>query len=89
MARQRARQSAWGDDGPRREWFTVETADGNAVGGVDGVFDFDSEEEALRVVQNLVVEVGKSLTVVRYVRAHMGTYQAVTKIEKVEEVSTG
>lgn len=68
----------------RSEWFTVETDEGVAVGGLDNVFDFEDEESALRVVQNLVAEVGKPLTVVGYSRVTLGTYAAVTKIERVD-----
>lgn len=85
MARQRNRTAAVSSEGElREEWFTVETPEGNAVGGVDGLFDVDSKEDALRMVENLVTEVGKPLTVVRYTRAALGTYAAITKVERVD-----
>lgn len=68
----------------RDEWFTVETSEGNAIGGLDGVFDWDSEDEALHVLRNLVVESGKVLTVVGYTRTQLGSYGAVTKVEKID-----
>lgn len=85
--RQRNRTAAVDHDSGeiRDEWFTVETEDGVAVGGLDNVFDFESEQEALRVVKNLVVEAGRPLTVVGYTRAELGTYQAVMKIEEVRK----
>jgi hypothetical protein len=82
-ARQRARTAAWDEKGAREVWVTVETDEGNAVGGVDGRFDFDSEEEAVEVVQKLAVEVGKPLSVVAYDRRVIATYAAVTRIEKI------
>ncbi len=85
MARQRNRNAPMGEDGVFLEvWFTVETEEGNAVGGVDAVFDFESEEDALRVVQNLAVDVGKPLKVVGYTRSLLGTYAAVTSVEKID-----
>lgn len=84
MAKQLNRQTPWGEDGPMDEWFTAETPDGNPVGGLDGVFHFDSEETALGVVRNLIADVGKPLTVVGYTRVALGTYRAVMKVEKVE-----
>lgn len=85
-ARQRNRTAAVTADGEiREEWFTVETPEGNAVAGVDNVFDFDSESEALQVVKNLVGDVGKPLTVVGYARSELGTYAAVTRIERMDE----
>lgn len=84
-ARQRNRTAAISGEGEiRSEWFTVETSDGNAVAGLDNVFDLESEEDALQVVQALVAEVGKPLTVVGYSRVALGTYAAVTKIERVD-----
>jgi hypothetical protein len=87
MARQRARTAAWngGPDGDqaRETWVTVETADGVAVGGVDGRFDFDNEAEALKVLHNLAAEVNKPLSVIAYSREVLATYAAVTRIEKV------
>lgn len=78
MARQRNRQS------PELEvWFTVETEDGNAVSGVDGVFDYGAEDDALAAALRLAGEVGKPLSVVGYTRNILGTYAAVTKVEKV------
>ena len=64
-------------------WVTVETEDGNAVAGVDGVFDFDSEAEATDAAQRLAVEVGKPLSVVVYSREAVATYAAVTRVEKI------
>lgn len=82
--RQRARTVSTAQDGSlRKEWFTVETSEGVAVGGLDSLFDFESEEKALTVVTNLVVDAGKPLTVVKYTRVELDTYAAVTKIEKV------
>lgn len=84
MARQRNRTAVTdGSGGFREMWFTVETEDGNAVGGVDGVFDHEDEGAAELALQGLVVEVGKPLSVVGYSREVLGTYAAVTKIEKV------
>lgn len=84
--RQRSRTTAVDHDSGElcSEWFTVETDEGVAVGGLDNVFDFEDEESALRVVHNLVAEVGKPLTVVGYSRVTLGTYAAVTKIERVD-----
>lgn len=84
MAKQRARNTPWGEDGAWCDWFTVETPDGNAVAGVDGRFDFEDEQDALELLQAVAAEVGKPLTVVRHKRLAVATYQAVMKIEKVE-----
>lgn len=71
--------------GIRSEWFTVETQDGNAIGGLDSVFDFEDEDVASHVAANLAIESGKPLTVVAYTRKALGTYRAVTKVERVDE----
>lgn len=87
MATQRNRTAAVHSESGeiRDEWFTVETEDGVAVAGVDRNFDLASEEEALRVVQNAALEVGKPLSVVGYTRTVLGTYAAVTKVQKIEK----
>lgn len=84
MAKQRNRTEPWGEDGPWKRWFTVETPDGNAVAGVDGVFDFQTEEEAVDLLGAVAHEVGKPLTVVEHKKFHLATYQAVMKIEKIQ-----
>jgi hypothetical protein len=84
MARFRNRTAPVDEGGEIREaWMCVETQDGNAAAGVDGVFDHDTESGAETAVQNLAVEIGKPLSVVVYTREVLSTYAAVTKIEKV------
>lgn len=86
MARQRNRTAAVLEDGAiRDEWFTVETPEGNAVAGVDNVFDFEDEDAATLRAVGLAVELARPLTVVGYTRTTLGTYAAITKVERVEE----
>jgi hypothetical protein len=89
VTRERGRYTPTNGEGAfRDEWFAVETESGNAVSGVDGVFDFESEQQALDVVGQFALETGKALTVVGYTRVELGTYKAVTKVEKVQADST-
>lgn len=83
--RQRGRSVSVSSDGELlEEWYTVETSEGVAVGGLDAVFDFETEAIAIDVLKNVVAEVGKPLSVVGYTRSVLGTYAAVTKVEKVD-----
>lgn len=86
--RQRARTASVDSDGALlRQWYTVETDEGVAVAGADGVFDFAGSEAAVNLVERVAVETARPLTVVRYTRAELGTYQAVTRVEEVKPES--
>lgn len=86
MAQQRNRTAAVDQETSAflRTWFTVETPEGNAVAGADRVFDHEAQANAEQALQHLIVETGRPLSVVRYSRQELATYQAVMRVEKVE-----
>lgn len=67
-----------------REWFCVETPSGRKVGGTDGLTDYPNKESAVTAARNLAPSAEDLLTVVRYTRKEVRTFQKKVTVDEAD-----